>query len=154
MKVLRKLLILSLFCLCVLVNKALSQSYQAIALKGMEEFDIVMDLNTDSPCGISKDDINTRVRYVVGQSTIRLVTFSPHSIYVNVNALSTCSAAEVSVFVISPVTINGTGVVLKEAFIWNKSALLSGSNLRTRVLQELEDDCKALVVDWNSVNKP
>lgn len=143
---------LLLFTLALCTTSTLCQSLDAASLKGIHSVSIAIDGTVGNPCGISQDDITTSVKFIVGQSPLRIVGHSTFNIYVSVIVMDDCTASSVSVQVLAPATIDGTGVWDAAATVWGKAGLLTGPNQRTRVLEQIEADCKTLVVDWNSVN--
>lgn len=143
---------LLLITLAVWTTATLCQSVDAASLKGIHSATILIDGAAGNPCSISEDDITTSIKFIVGQSALRIVEHSTFDIYISLVVMDDCTATHVSVQVLAPVTIAGTGVQDAAATVWDKGALLTGPNQRTRVLEKIEDFCKKLVVDWNSVN--
>jgi len=134
----------------------LCQTKAAYHLTGIRSVSVFTDGLDKTPCGISETDVITNVKFIIGQSTMEISESSDYSIYINIAVKTkTCDVAYVSVQVLAPATVKGTEIVVPLANIWDTAQLLGGrSNFRNRVLSEVENGCKQLVVDWNSVNKP
>lgn len=123
-------------------------------MRGLYTFDIrVEDLSpASSHCGITKDAIEREVRFVVGQSKIKLAeTAIDASIYVSVTLLNNC-VSNYGVQVLAPVKILKSGVEAIPS-IWQSGGVRSGGEPRADTLLAVSEDTKEFVNDWNSVNK-
>jgi len=138
-----------------IIPVAVSADASTDALKHLNTFTVLIDAS-DFPCGPTKKDIDTGLRYVLSQSRIKLAEgLGPSSaIYVNVALVDDCSAANVRIEVLANVRITETNQPVYGATIWEDGGgVLSGrSNMRSHILEEVERLTKKLVVDWSSVN--
>jgi hypothetical protein len=131
-----------------------SQTVAAKSLRGIKAVNILVDGVDGNACGISKDEVITSVKFIVGQSAIHLTEEqTPFAIYVNIASSDGCTASSVSVQMLAEVTINGSGEYDGAATIWNKGEILTGPHEKMEILGDIESMCKRLVVDWASVNK-
>jgi len=113
---------------------------------------LVEDVNSNS-CGLTKEDVDTSLRFVLNQSKIFIPNAGAQDyIYLNVSILDDCSAASVELNVNSEVKVVSNQRVVYGATIWNEGELLSGPNMRSRVMTAVEELAKRLVVVWSSVN--
>ena len=151
MKALRNMALL-VFAFALFEHAMLCQSSDADSLKGITAVGVLVDGTLLNPCGISKEEVITSVKFIIGQSSIRLSDKSTYSVYVSINSLDDCVASPVDVYVVAPVTVIGTGTTDYGALVWNKGGVLSGPNQKERILAQVESFCKSMVVDWNSVN--
>jgi hypothetical protein len=125
-------------------------------LKGLNAFDVVVDIPATS-CGPSKSDIKTSVLYVLSSSRIRYVArlFSPY-IYVNVNILDDCSAADVSFGIDAETILAANRRHMGWTAVWGgetKGGLFAGRNeMSSRILAAVERYTKEFVVAWTSAN--
>jgi hypothetical protein len=144
------------FTIGSLGNITLCQTKAAYHLTGIKSVSVLTDGVDSHPCGISQTDVTTSVKFIIGQSNLQISDTSDYAIYVNITVKAKkCDVAYVAVQLLAPATVDGTGVVVPVTTIWDTAQLLGGrSNFRNRVLSEIENECKQLVVDWNSVNKP
>ena len=124
------------------------------SLKGIRQVDVLVDGTEHNACGITTDDVKTSVKFIVGQSTLRIVDSptSTFSIIVSLVSLEGCAATSIDIEVVAPVTVIGTGVTDYAAIIWSKGGVMTGPRQGQRALEEIEALCKQLVVDWNTAN--
>jgi hypothetical protein len=141
-----------MFAFCMFQHAMLCQSIDASSLKGIKEISVVVEGLGNNACGVSKEDVTTSVKFIIGQSAIRLSDTALYHAYVVLSSLEGCTASSVHLYVTAPVTIQGTGVTDYAAFIWNEGGILSGPDQKARILAQIESYCKSMVVDWNSVN--
>jgi hypothetical protein len=131
------------------------QTPDAVHLKGMRKGILIVEGFSKPECGLSADDLKTSASFIVSQSDLKIENsgLEPFALYINVILMDNCSAAAVSLEVLTTVTVDGTGTRVGDASIWGQKALLTGSDERTRILSQVEEFCKKFVVDWNSVNR-
>jgi hypothetical protein len=122
-------------------------------LRGVKEVTILVEPFQSSACGLNVDDVTTSVSFILGQSAIKIGNNASIIIYVNVNNMDNCLTSNVTLEVLAPVTVLGTNTFVTNATIWDVQELMTGGNQRSRILETVEELCKRLVVDWNSVNK-
>ena len=101
---------------------------------------------------MTADDVKNSVQFVLTQSRIRVITSASTYLYVNVDILDTCSAADISVEVKTPVMILSSKR-FDFGTVWDDGTLLGGiSDMQSRVMESVERLTKKLVVDWSSAN--
>ena len=146
-------------CLIGFALLVLSPSAKAedpIPLAGIRSLAILVeDLPEEaSECGIAVESLDNTARFMIEQSTIRLVStdvFFDAYLYVNVDVVPNCSS-RVDVRVRTPVDIRNTSVT-SWATIWEKGGLRTGGKPGEDTTHMLEQITKELVQDWNLVNK-
>ena len=147
-------------CLAVgmtlVASAAFGQRHEVESLKGLRTFAVAIgNIDTDATkCGITKQGLDTSVRFILGQSDINVTDDSSPSdatLYVNVTALDTC-AVTYTLTVRAIVRIEPTKS-FTVAGIWDQGSIMTGSNMSARLKEAVEEHVKKLVNDWNSVNK-
>jgi hypothetical protein len=134
------------------LTPASAQSYEARYLKGLKSFHIIVETIPSNSCGVTEDDVRSSVQFVLTQSRIHIIQNAENWIYVNVGVLNNCSAADIYISVIVPVTLLQTKR-FASGEIWRDGKLLGGvSDMQSRVMSAVEQVMKNLVVDWSSVN--
>ena len=143
--------------LALLLNAAVAnaETPQAENLTGLNSFNILVEglPNAAAQCGITKVDLDTELRFVLGQSRIKLTTSLPAEglISLAVNVLPNC-VSSYDLEVLTNTTILKTGQSAPAA-IWGNGGVRSGGNPKTDTLTAVDQMTKQLVNDWNSVNK-
>jgi len=119
---------------------------------------VIEDLNAAAlRCGITKNGLDTSLRFIIGQSKIEiaktaLITDAKDGfIHLEVIVQNNC-AALVSLSVYSNVTIQSSGK-FAQAAIWTQNGIRTGGNASVDTKELVEEAAKMLVNDWNSVNK-
>jgi anti-sigma-K factor RskA len=133
------------------------QNFNAYPLGGITKFAILVEpMSPDAArCGITADQVETSVRFIIGQSKMELSSLNSDpllpEIYVNVTALSNC-AAFASLEVKTTVTILASKQLWTGATIWDAGVIRTGPNAGQSVADIVERLAKQLVNDWNTVN--
>jgi hypothetical protein len=145
----------SFLILCVVdlffVSNASAQ-WDTEHLKGLTAFDVVVEQISSNICGVDEDDVKSNTQSVLTQSRMPVDVSAPSDIYVNVNVLDDCTAAQITISVNTPVTITRTNS-FAIATVWSEGVLLSGrADMKDRVMREVQTLTKKLVVDWSSMN--
>jgi hypothetical protein len=135
-----------------LIFAARGQAAESSNLTGIRTLGYLVESISSNECGIRAEDVETSLNFVLSQSRIRVVPSADSYVYVNVSVLEDCNAADVTVSVETPARIvaNSRYTIVN---VWHDGSLLTGrSEMRERVLSEVETLMKRLVVDWSSVN--
>lgn len=129
-----------------------ADTQSAAPLRGLKTFSIVIEgLNENAKkCGVTTDDLQTDISFVLGQS--RIVIRGPGQmndgfIYLNVLIAPDCLAT-LNLDVETMATIQKNGVV-QDVSVWHTGGYSGTSKLPGQI----DQFTKMLVVDWNSVNK-
>lgn len=132
---------------------ALAASNTALALRGLQRFEIVVEDVTQNAtqCGIAREKLETSLRSILGKTRIAVVDAAPDAtVYLNVSVLSDCTA-RVTLEVFAGVTIEKTGQRTL-ATIWNDGILGRAADPAAQVDAIIGELAKGLVSDWNSAN--
>jgi hypothetical protein len=154
MYVLRTSLITLITFITAPAFSASHESTPLIGLSGLRTFVIdVVDLNESAArCGILKIELENRLRFILGQSSIRIVDDTADgAISLEVNVLRSC-ASNVQLSVFSRVTLHSTGKA-SYAVTWQEGFLQDGRDARTQIGNSVESLVRQLVNEWNLVNK-
>lgn len=126
------------------------------ALTGLRNFSIVIEnlQPAAARCGVTKNRLETDLRFVLGQSGLVIADQGPTDgiIYLNVTMLDNC-AANVELEVMAGVTIN-VSARRDTAYIWQDGGLTYSEVDPGRAIDSWVDRLvKELVIDWNCVNR-
>ena len=140
------------FILMTSANSAHADFQRAAPLAGLSSFRIVIEnLNENAmECGVSREDLDRGIRFIINQSKIDLTQSSDRAdgtIYLNVLLTSDCAAAT-KLEVETPTTIMRTGR-FAYATIWKEA----GYATRGRIFGQVQNFARELVNDWNLVNR-
>jgi hypothetical protein len=134
------------------------------SLRGLSKIQLTIEeLDPSSiSCGLTKSAIQDAVKYPLSFTKLQLDEDSSEDLYVNVSSLyfpsdpSCVSSIEVEAYSFQVVNLTFSartiGVSVK---LWNHGNLLSSvkSEHVQRVKQEIEDETKHFITDWNLDNK-
>jgi hypothetical protein len=143
--------------LCIAVASIFSasavqaQTVEASHLRGIQGFSVVIeDLSSSAQqCGITRQELDTSLRFILSQSKIIIDKDQGAIIDLNVTVSDNCDASVV-LKVITPAKTLITNKVLP-ASIWRQGMLILG-HAKIYIDSAVEDLAKKLVVDWSSVN--
>lgn len=124
-----------------------------VNLTGLNDFQVTADV-APTACGPTKNDIITGIQSVLSSTpSIRLSTSSPVSLYVNVNVLDDCTAANVYIEVDGYVVVQRTGRTVFQTIWGSHGTLLGGeANMRQRIIDDSETLARNFVTAWTSKN--
>jgi hypothetical protein len=131
------------------------------ALRGMASADIVIEAISEeaTACGVTKSALDTSVRFVLGQSRIKInssVTFP--TIYININVIR-LKGIDFCVFNYfaafrAPAIVISNNAFVAGADLWSEGGIgaYPRSETRRAVTENIEGLIKNLVVEWNKTN--
>ena len=146
----------ALSIIAVATTSASARTYQTKNLAGLTRFFLIIDGLNDNwkMCGVTKESLETSLRFILGQSKIKLVEDGGEQgvIALSVNVNRNC-AINYDILVKTNVWILATKQIALGATIWNEGWVMSGGNAAVDFSGLIENAAKVLVNDWNSVNK-
>ncbi|MFZ0395476.1 MAG: hypothetical protein WCF17_09615 [Terracidiphilus sp.] len=131
-----------------------AQTPAAYHLDDIKSASVLVEHYDNIPCAPAVDDVRTSVNFILGQSAIKIRKGAKTYVYIALNFTDNCAAVDVTLEVLAPVRVVDTNTLIPTATIWDDGTLLTGaSDMRSRILATVEEECKRFVVDWNSMNK-
>jgi hypothetical protein len=130
------------------------------ALRGIASADIVIENLSEAAtaCGVTKSVLDTSVRFVLGQSRIKIDSSADPYIYINVNVirLKEIDLCVFNYFVAfrAAARVISNNVIVTGADLWSQGGVgaYPRSETRRAVTENIEGLTKNLVVEWNKTN--
>lgn len=122
-------------------------------LRGLKAVDVVIESIDANECSVTKSEVETALRYILAGSRIKMMSGPSSYLYLNVNVLDDCRAADIKLSLFVPSTIVRTQR-FHETIIWEKESLIGGgsSSVAARARELISEFAKLFVVDWSAAN--
>jgi hypothetical protein len=129
-------------------------TYKQSLLQGLKTMSVLVEGIDSNSCGLTADQVKTSVLYTLSQSRISVSSNLgvPTDLYINIDILSDCSAADIDIELSTIATIMQTKRIVFNAGVWKAGTLLTGGDMESRVNSSVNELTQQFVVDWNAAN--